>query len=159
MVVPFKLKPTQFEQRYRRGLDKLSPLAIAALRVLLARPIEPGVTAAEVQVFVPEDDPHEPSVWIYYTGPDNKVDAGDDTLHAGRSLELKLGFESLEAFDERFYSDDGYGGLDIVARVLTAWFAECWWKAGGWACALPVLLAVHDGHGGQPPCKLTELAR
>lgn len=159
MAVPFKLKPPQFEQRYRRCLDALSPTAIAALRALLARPLEPGVTSADVQVFAPEDDPHEPSAWIYYQGPDNKVDAGDDTLHAGRSLELPLGFGEMEAFDERFFTDDAFGGLDIAARALTAWLAECWWKAGGWSYPLPVTLSLHDGHGGQKPISLSEAVR
>ena len=39
-------------------------------------------------------------------------------------------------------------GVRIDANSFTVGYA-----------ALPVTLAVHDGHGGQPPCKLTELAR
>ena len=155
-MIPFKLNPAQFRERYQRGLERLSRTAIAALEAQLALPLGSGIERAELQVFVGEDDPHQPSVWIYYLGANNRVDAGDLSLFPGRSLELPLGLDDLEQFSERYFSDEKFGGLDIVAQVLSAWLAECWWKAGGWRHAVPVLLQVHDGYGGGKPLPLTD---
>ena len=54
----------------------------------------------------------------------------------------------------------GFGGafwLNILlADTLQAWFAECWWKAGGWAWPIPLWLHVHDGFGDGRGIALTE---
>jgi hypothetical protein len=154
--IPFRLTAPQFQERYARGLERLSPIAIATLRAHLALPVEAGVDRAEVQIFPGADDPHEPAVWIYYLGPHNKVDGTDATLHAGRSLELALGLGQLEPFDTRYYTSDTFGGLDIVARALRLWFAQCWWKAGGWTYPTPTMLHLQPGWGDGKALALTE---
>lgn len=146
-MVPFRLKPPQFRDRYARALAALAPAAIGVLRQQLARPLQSGVSRIEVQLHLEPDDEPPLAAWIHYQGPHNKVDAADPTLHAGRSMALAIDFAAMEAFDERFYRDEAFGGLDIAADVFKAWFAECWWKAGGWACPVPAELAVHDGLG------------
>lgn len=155
-MIPFRLKPPQFRERYAKSLARQSPTAIAALRNHFALPIGGDVERAEVKVFVGDDDPYTPSVWIYYSGKHNKVDNADQSLFAGRSLELALGLDQLEEFNERFFTDEDFGGLDIIATTLTAWFAECWWKAGGWSYPLPVTLDVAEGYGDGSTVKLTE---
>ncbi len=154
-MVPFRLKPPQFRQRYRQSLDKLADGAIAALRAHLARPVEAGVETAEVQVFINADDAQPLSLWIYYQGPDNKVDGSDERLFAGRSLALPLGLAAQEAFDERYAQDEDFGGPHIMADSAKAWFAECWWKAGGWDYPVPCCLSVHDGWGDGAVVRLT----
>lgn len=154
-MVPFRLKPPQFRQRYRQSLDKLADGAIAALRAHLARPVEAGVETAEVQLFLNADDAQPLSLWIYYQGPHNKVDAADDRLFAGRSLALALGLAAQEPFDERYAQDEDFGGLHIMADSAKAWFAECWWKAGGWDYGVPATLSVHDGWGDGAVVRLT----
>ncbi|MEW5787278.1 MAG: hypothetical protein AB1899_05435 [Pseudomonadota bacterium] len=156
-MVPFRLTQPQFAERYRRSLDRASPTAIATLRAHFALPIQDGVLGAEVKIFVSdEEEPDPPAVWIDYLGKDNKVDAADPTLHAGRSLELALGFQACEQFDRRFTTDEKFGGIHLMANALKAWFAECWWKAGGWTYPVPVTLQVHDGFGDGKPVTLTE---
>ena len=56
----------------------------------------------------------------------------------------------------RSYFADGFGGVDLLADTLQAWFAECWWKAGGWAWPIPLWLHVHDGFGDGRGIALTE---
>lgn len=155
VVVPFKLGQKQFEERYRRCLERLTPRAVAELRALFARPLPPDVKTAEVEIFVGDDDPYLPSVWIYYQGDGNKVDPKDTSIHPGFSTELALGLETLDDFDDRFFTDEKFGGLDVVANALQAWLAECWWKAGGWNYPIPVVGHVHDGFGDGKTVKLS----
>lgn len=155
-MVPFRLNPQQFSERYAKCLERISGTAIAYLRQHFALPVQDGVDSVEVQVFVPEDDPCVASAWIYYQGKDNRVDSADLSLFAGRSLELAIGLDGLEEFDPRFYTTEKFGGRDIVANALKAWLAECWWKAGGWSYPVPTFLYAHDGVGNGKSVKLTE---
>lgn len=154
-MIPFRLTKEQFRDRYRRCLERLSPNAISALRKQIALPFSPDATGGEVQVFMGEDEPFEPSVWLYVLGKGAKVDSNDQTLFPGRSIELPLGLGGLETFDPRFFVDERFGGTDIAAGVLAAWFAECWWKAGGWDYPFHVELTVHDGYGQVGSVRLT----
>ena len=155
-MVPFRLSPKQFRERYARCLERVTPGVIAELRSLFARSVPGNVRTAEVGIFVGEDDPYLPSAWIYYRGDNNKVDRTDPSIHSGLSFELALGLETLDGFDDRFFTDEKFGGLDIVANALQTWLAECWWKAGGWSYALPVAFHVHDGYGEGNTVKLSE---
>lgn len=157
-MIPFRLTQSQFRERYAKCLGKLSPAAIATLRQHFTLAIGADVERAEVRIFVGDEDPYTPSVWIYYTGKHNRVDNTDPGLFAGRSLELPLGLDDLEEFNERFFTDEKFGGLEIVAATLSAWLAECWWKAGGWSYPLPATLEVAEGYGGATTLKLTEKA-
>jgi len=158
-MIPFKLTQAQFRDRYARSLDKHAKTAIAVLRAHLALPVNANVTSAEVKIFVGDEDPYEPSIWMYYVGKDTKVDNSDLSLFAGRSLELSVGLDALEQFNERFFTDEKFGGLDIVADVLRRWFSEMWWKAGGWSYATPTSLDVAEGYGGNKVVALTESFR
>lgn len=156
-MVPFRLTPPQFAERYRRSLDRASPTAIAALRAHLALPVQGGVDGLDVQIFLSDEaEPDPPAIWLYYLGKDNRVDAADPALFPGRSLELALGLADCEPFAARFFTDEKFGGMHIAANALKAWFAECWWKAGGWDYAIPASLQVHEGFGDGKPVKLTE---
>jgi hypothetical protein len=155
-MIPFRLTQPQFRERYAKCLAKRSPQSIATLRHLFALPIGADVERAEIRVFVGDENPYTPSVWIYYTGQHNKVDNVDASVFAGRSMQLALGLDELETFNDRFFTDEKFGGLDIVAATLTAWVAECWWKAGGWSYPLPAALDVAEGYGGATAIKLTE---
>jgi hypothetical protein len=157
-MVPFRLTQQQFALRYTQCLERLAPRAISSLRTHLSQPVQEGVTHVDVKIFLAEDDPHTPSIWIYYQGPDNRVDSNDPSLFPGRSLELPVGLEAIEEFDSRFFTNEKFGGLGITANVLMRWFAEMWWKAGGWNYKPSVTLHVHDGHGDAKPLELTEAA-
>ncbi len=127
------------------------------------RPINPNVQFAHSEIFLDEYG-GAPSVYIYYRGENNKVDHKDETLFAGRSLDLELPLAALAEFDERYFIslEDGereFPGLELAGNILKSWFAECWWKAGGWGYPLPTTVSVHDDWGDGSAIKLTETAR
>jgi len=155
-MVPFRLNQQQFSERYAKCLERISSTAIAYLRQHFTLTVQDGVDSAEVQIFVPEDDPYVAAAWIYYQGKDNRVDSSDPSLFAGRSLELAIGLDGLEEFDPRFYTTEKFGGRSIVGNALKAWLAECWWKAGGWSYPVQTSLYVHDGVGDGKSVRLTE---
>jgi hypothetical protein len=145
-MVPFVLTQAQFLARYRQCLERASAHLIARLRELVARPLTGTVRDAEVQIFL-GDGLFRPTAWIYYRGDNNRVDRADQSIFPGRSMEISLHLDAMEDFDERYFTDDAFGGLNIAANATKQWFAECWWKAGGWDYAIPTRVAVHDGLG------------
>lgn len=155
-MVPFGLSKTQFQTRYRRCLEKASKHLINELRALFTLPVPDTVLSAEVQIFFGEDGLETPSAWIYYSGDNNKVDNNDPTIFAGRAMELSVGLEKMDAFHEDYFLDEDFDGLAIAANTTQAWFAECWWKAGGWSYAVPVVAWVHDGFGDGNGIELSE---
>ncbi|PXF28836.1 hypothetical protein WH50_24115 [Pokkaliibacter plantistimulans] len=154
-MMPFGLTAAQFQRRYRTALEQASAQLISQLRALLTLPLPDAVREAEVQLFFNEDGVDIPSAWIYFQGKNNRVDNADPGIFPGRSMPLSLGLDEMEAFDER-YLDDESMGLGLMADTVKAWFAECWWKAGGWSYAIPCQLSVHDGWGDGSTIALSE---
>jgi hypothetical protein len=145
-MVPFGLSESQFIERYRSALMAASGGTVEQLRALLSRPLEAGVTAAQVEIFIGEYG-ESPDFWMYFDGRNNKIDKSDTSLFPGRSLHLPLALQRLGEFDERYFEFESFRGSDIAANELKAWFGECWQQAGGESYAVPVTLAVHDGFG------------
>ena len=115
-----------------------------------------AVKSAEVEIFMGEDGTETPAVWMYFKGPNSKIDRLDKALFPGRSLELSLGLKAPPNFHEAYFQPDRFRGQYIAADVVRGWFAECWWKAGGWGYALPVNLSVHDEIGDGESVVLSE---
>lgn len=162
-MIPFGLTESQFASRYRRELDRVASMVIATLRELFLRTVEGDVKTADVEIFLDEYG-GAPTVWIYFHGRNNKVDHKDETLFAGRSLQLPLPLTALAEFDERYFvsledGEYGFPGLAMAGNAMKLWFAECWWKAGGWSYPLPSTVAVHDDFGDGNVIQLTEVAR
>lgn len=162
-MIPFGLTEKQFISRYQRELDQVVPTLIAALRELFLRTVDEDVKSANVEIFLDEYGA-APAIWIYFHGRNNRVDHMDQSLFAGRSLELPLPLSALAEFDEQYFVSLGDGeaefsGLAIAGNTVKQWFAECWWKAGGWLYHLPVTLAVHDGIGDGEVIQLTEVTQ
>lgn len=155
-MVPFGLSTAQFQARYKRCLERASNHLISELRSLFSTPVPDSVTDAEVQIFFGEDGLETPSAWIYYSGENNKVDSSDLSIFPGRAMELSIGLDNMDAFHEDYFLDDDFDGLRIAANTTKAWFAECWWKAGGWSYAVPVAAWVHDGFGDGAGVELSE---
>lgn len=116
-----------------------------------------GVQFAEVEVFLDEFG-GAPSVWIYYRGENNRIDSRDQSIFPGRSLDLQLPLSHLAEFDEGYFTGE-FRGLFLAANVVSSWFSECWWKAGGWNYAVATSLSVHDDRGDGSAIQLTEIAR
>jgi hypothetical protein len=148
-MIPFGLTPEQFSQRFLKSLKYLSNRSIQNVRGLLNEPILPAVRQVELQVFVDAENYGSPSIWLYLVGDNMKT--------SENSRELSLRLDNLEEVDERYFTNFDFGGASIMANVLKTWFAECWWKAGGWNYKVPVMLDVHDGHGDGQVIQLTEV--
>lgn len=146
-MIPYGLTQEQFASRYRRWLDEASPKLIAELRALFAAALPATITSAEVQIFLGQDGRDDPCAYIYFDGANKKVDRSDTSIFPGRTLEIQLGLGMTPEFDDRYFEDDEFPGIDLQANSIKTWFAECWWKAGGWAYPLPVNLVVHDDFG------------
>jgi len=154
-IVPFGLKREQFAVRWRRELERASDATIARLRALFVETVPPEVLAAEVEIFLNEDGAEGVDVWIYFGGENNRVDNANPAIFPGRSLALALPLDAMGGFSEKYFDGD-FPGADLAAEATQAWFAECWWKAGGWSYPLPVDIGVHDGFGGGKTVRLTE---
>ena len=154
-MVPFGLTEAQFATRYRRCLDRAAPRLIKSLRNLFTAPVSEAVAEAEVQIFLGDDGMEAPSAWIYYQGTNNKVDASDPNIFAGKSLELICLAEDVDDFDENYYSDE-FRGAHLIGGIVKTWLAECWWKAGGWTYPVPVTVWVHDDFGDGNSIELSE---
>jgi hypothetical protein len=127
---------------------------IERLRSLFTQKVNPDVQRAHVEIFL-DDYGGAPSVWIYYRGRNNKVDSKDQSLFAGRSLDLALPLNGLTVFDDRYFTGD-FRGLHLAASVLKPWLSECWSNAGGRSYTVPTTLTVHDGFGDGKIVQLTE---
>lgn len=71
-------------------------------------------------------------------------------------MALSVGLENMEAFDERYFSDEEFNGITLVVNATKLWFSECWWKAGGWNYAVPTKVWIHDGFGDGKAIELSE---
>jgi hypothetical protein len=155
-MIPYGLTREQFAKRYRNWLDNASPQLIAGLHTLFdSRPLS-TVTSAEVQIFLGADGRQDPSAWIYFDGMNKKVDNNDPSIFPGRALEFQLRLGRMLDFDNRYFDDDQFPGVDLQANTLKRWFAECWWKAGGWKYEVPSEIAIHDDLGDGERIILTE---
>jgi hypothetical protein len=158
-MIPYGLTQEQFIMRYRRWLDKASAKLIEELRALFAAPTPSTVISAEVQIFLGDEGRGAPSAWIYFDGLNKKVDNSDTSIFPGRALEIQLGLEVMPDFDDRYFEINKFPGVELQANVVKAWFAECWWKAGGWAYMIPAKVAIHDDFGDGERIILTERSR
>lgn len=156
-MIPYGLSPDQFRTRYRRFLQRAAPDTIDKLRTLLQRRLPDESLTGEVQLFLGEDGLDMPEAWLYLSGENNKVDAADPGLFAGKALDLQLALENTPEFDAAYFGED-FDGVALIANTLKAWFAECWWKAGGWSWPVELTLAVHDEFGDGERVALTETA-
>ena len=130
---------------YRDRLDKLSDGLIDHLHQFIQKPLEPGVENARILVFPDEYGENISSIWMYFEGRNQKVDSEDDRLFAGRTLELFSDFSSLPDMDLAVYRELNF--VDTLVDLIAAWFAECWWKAGGWYYPIPVEIIGKNGFG------------
>ena len=154
-MIPFGLSPEQFRERYRSDLQRAAPGVIQHLRELLRQPLEEGLRDGEIQLFLGEGRTRRSGSVVV---PEWRQQPGGRQRPApvsrqGAGPGARPG--TCPDFDEAYFAD-GFGGVDLLADTLQAWFAECWWKAGGWAWPIPLWLHVHDGFGDGRGIALTE---
>ncbi|PMN87342.1 hypothetical protein [Enterovibrio norvegicus] len=155
-MVPFGLSTEQFSKRFLSSLEKASPKFIEEMKSLFLLPVPDAVCEAEVQIFLGDDGMETPSAWLYFRGKNNKVDSSDPTIFPGKSSEILEGTYDVPSFDEEYYFNEDFGGVNLIADITKRWLAECWWKAGGWEYPIPVKVWVHDDFGDGLPIVLTK---
>lgn len=157
-VIPFVLDHARLAQRYRDLLDRRADALISVLRTVVPVPPPDGVTGVEVGLFTEDGDgPWAPDVWLVWTGPEPRITADDDGVHAGASRPLGFDLAGVAAFDPAYFGA-GFGGAGVLADVLSAWLAECWWKAGGWDAPVAATLVHRDGTAGGRTVRLSARA-
>jgi len=142
---------------FRDSLEKMSDGLIEQIHGFIERPVANDVDAAEFQIFPDEYCDGASSIWMYFSGANNKVDSTDDRLFAGRSLEFLSDFSALPTLDLESYEDFDY--TNSLLGLIQDWFSECWWKAGGWYYPVPVMIMGHEGFGNREPTILAPLRR
>ena len=150
MTIPFCLTQSQFAQRFRAMLDKHSADLLVEIRALLSLPIGDGVTSASIVIFMDEFGERGPSFGLYFDGPNRRIDSSDDSIFPGRAMAIAEYIEELyeqEQFAPQYFSDKDFGALDLQTNITKAWFAEWWWKAGGWDYPVPVDITAHNDFG------------
>lgn len=150
-MIAIGLTHEQFSAEYRRLLEECTAPATAAIQSLLKRPVPNDVTEAHVEIFLDEYG-GAPSVWIYHSGRNNKIDSSDPNIFPGKSTELVV-LSRLAQFDEEYFVDS-FPGRILAAPLMLAWFADCWQKAGGGSCKVRTTLNVHD-FGQEKPLVLS----
>lgn len=155
--LPPKIPVGKLKGIYEKSLQQLSDTLIAQIHEFIMRPVESDVVEAEFQIFPDENCDQESSIWMYFSGANNRVDSNDDRLFAGRSLEFFSNFSSLPALDLEEYENFDYA--NTLVSLIQDWFSECWWKAGGWYYPIPVVIAGHEGFGNRDATQLTQKKR
>lgn len=132
---------------YRGSLGTLSDALIEQIHEFITKPVEPDVAEAEFQIFPDEYCDQASSIWMYFSGKNNRINHMDDSLFPGRSLEFYSDFSSLPTLDLEAYQDYDYA--NTLVGLVQDWFSECWWKAGGWYYPVPVSIVGHEGFGNR----------
>jgi hypothetical protein len=153
--LPPNIPVEKIEGIYRQKLQKLSDSLIEKIHEFIKISPEESVESAEFQVFPDEYGEGESTIWMYFEGKDKKIDKNDQRLFAGRSLEMYSDFSSLPTLDIEAYEDLNFPNM--IADLIIEWFAECWWKAGGWYYPVPVEIFGHEGFGSGEIIPLTKI--
>ena len=138
-------------------LEEDSDSVIEIITDLIAKPLEEDVENAEFLVFAPQFiDEGSHSIHFYLDGKNKLVGSDKPGLYAGNSLRFYEDF-NLSHFsendEERF---DKYNYPDKITDIIIRWFAECWWKAGGWSYLVPVTISSRTVFGSIGPLRLTK---
>ena len=153
--LPPNIPIDKVENIYLDELNKISDTLIGKINIFIKTVPQESVESAEFQVFPDEDCEGESSIWMYFDGKNKKIDRNDESLFAGKSVEFFTEFASLPTLDLDQYEELDYA--DMLVDLIVRWFAECWWKAGGWYYPVHVEILGHDGFGSVDKIELTEI--
>lgn len=126
---------------------------VTELEELLAQRVEEGVERASLVVHPDLGRAGGVEFWLMVDGEGRPVLSHDDTIYAGGAFKL---FHHLRVptFDVAARSEPDVA--ELVAEWAADFFAECWFKAGGWKHPLPVCMRVK---GSEDEVPLTRVAR
>lgn len=143
--LPANMPIDAIERVYIKELHRYSDQLINEIKQFLHTPMIDNVTSGTVEVFPDED--------------------GDGVLSIGLYLKAELthyipfteDVKDLPMIDVSAYEEESLVGL--IVDLTQQWFAESWWKAGGWDYSLPLMVYGHDGFGSGDLIKLTSITK
>ena len=142
--LPFDKLSGILDSAIREETDKL----IQILENLQSEPLETNVENVHFEAFIPfsPDDPG-PTIWFYLDGKNKLVGSEKPGFYAGNAWEIMVPNDvpSYDDKDSNHFFDSDYS--NILADIVVKWFAECWWKAGGWKYPVPATICVHEDAG------------
>lgn len=124
-------------------LNKHSKQLIDEISEFTKQLIPKGVHSATVEVFPDEYGDGFVEIGFYFAG-----DVNTHIVFAEYANDLPL-------VDTLSY-EDKFSIPDLVVDLIKQWFAESWWKAGGWQYPIPILLYGHEDFGNGSSIKLTK---
>ncbi len=153
--LPPNIPDKKIEEIYRQELEKLSDGLIDQLHEFIKIIPEYCVDSAEFLVFPDEYCQGDAYIQMYFKGKKKKIDKNDKRLLAGQSLEMYSNFKSLPTLNLNAYKNINFP--DLLTDLIIEWFAECWWKAGGWYYPIPVEIFGGEGFGCGEIITLTKI--
>lgn len=134
-VLPEGLDEAIISKTYLSELERHSNTLITEIKSFLLEAIDTDVRDASVEVFPDEYGDGYTSVGFYFRGK------------SIRHVTFAEYVNDLPAIDVMSYQENDVFVPDIVVDLVKRWFAECWFKAGGWDYPLAVELKGHDCYG------------
>lgn len=133
--LPSGMSVESLNRVYINELDRHSDSLIDEISFFLAKPISVDVTEVSIQVFPDEYGDGYTSVGLYLHGEVTK-----HTPFAEYVNDLPL-------IDVASYQED-ISIPDLVVDLVKQWFAESWWKAGGWNYQVSATIGSADFGNG-----------
>lgn len=134
-ILPDGLDEKTVSRAYTSELERHSNTLITEIRSFLLETIDTDVLDASVEVFPDEYGDGYTSVGFYFRGK------------SIRHIAFAEYVNDLPAIDAMSYQENDILVPDIVVDLVKRWFAECWFKAGGWDYPIAVGINGHDGYG------------
>ncbi|WP_188150707.1 hypothetical protein [Teredinibacter waterburyi] len=142
-ILPNGLGEDVIARAYKKELARHQPQLIGEIKQFLAEPISEDIKGAYAEIF-----------------PD---EYGDGYVGIGLYLEAitikHIGFadyvRDLPSIDVFAYQENDVSIPDLVVNLVKQWFAESWFKAGGWDYPLAIDVNGHDGFGDGESIVLT----
>ena len=130
---------------YRQELDRYSTQLILEIKEFLKEPIQKNIINGEVEIFPDEYGDGYLSIGLYLKG--------EKTQHITFVNQVK----DLPMIDLNEYENENLP--DLFVYLTQRWFAESWWKAGGWDYYLPIKLHGHEDFGYGEIINLTSITK
>lgn len=126
---------------YIKEIERHSNELISEIKTILSQYSGSDFKSANIEIFPDEYGAGCTSIGLYLFKQSSK------------HIPMAQYLNDLPIIDIDAYPDEYIPGL--IIDIVKQWFAECWWKAGGWDYPLPVVLSGHEGIGNGELIQLT----
>jgi hypothetical protein len=134
--------PLQSIQRaYIKEIERHSNELISEIKSFLSKTADSDFKSAHIEIFPDEYGEGCTSIGLYLFS------------NVSKHIPLAQYLNDLPIIDIDDDPEENIPGL--IVDIVKQWFAECWWKAGGWDFPIPVVLSGHEGFGNGELIQLT----